>query len=173
MPIYLLTSPGRQETRMPQKKRRNPVPTVDVIIEVGSRSPRGIVLIRRKNPPFGWALPGGFVGYGESLEEAALREAKEETSLDVRLGGQLHTYSDPGRDPRLHTISTVFIARASGKPLAADDAREARVVQAGKIGVPLAFDHRKILDDYVAFKEGRFPWTGKKPRRRDRIKTRT
>jgi len=158
---------------MPPNKRRNPVPTVDIIIEVGSRPPQGIVLIRRKNPPFGWALPGGFVDYGESLEEAAVREAWEETSLEVQLMGQLQTYSDPGRDPRLHTISTVFIARASGKPLAADDALEAQVVQARKIGVPLAFDHRKILDDYVAFKEGRFPWTKKKARLRDRIKTRT
>jgi ADP-ribose pyrophosphatase YjhB (NUDIX family) len=163
---------SRQEAQMPPKKRRNPVPTVDIIIEVGSRPPQDIVLIRRKNRPFGWALPGGFVDYGESLEEAAVREAREETSLDVRLLGQLHTYSDPGRDPRLHTISTVFIARASGKPLAADDAREVRVVQAGKVGLPLAFDHHKILDDYVAFKEGRFPWTKKKTRRKDRIKTR-
>jgi 8-oxo-dGTP diphosphatase len=157
---------------MPPRKHRNPAPTVDIIIEVGSRPAPSIVLIRRKNPPFGWALPGGFVDYGESLEEAAVREAREETSLDVRLLGQLHTYSDPGRDPRLHTISTVFIARASGKPWAADDAREARLVDARKIGVPLAFDHRKILDDYIAFREGRFPWTKKKTGAKTRIKTR-
>ena len=78
-------------------------------------------LIKRKNPPFGWALPGGFVEYGESLEDAAVREAREETSLDISLTGQLHTYSAPGRDPRGHTISTVFIARAEGRPRAADD----------------------------------------------------
>jgi 8-oxo-dGTP diphosphatase len=147
---------------MSPKKRRNPVPTVDIIIEIASpgRKP-GIVLIKRKNPPFGWALPGGFVDYGESLEEAAVREAREETSLDVELLGQLHTYSDPGRDPRLHTISTVFIARAKGNPKAADDAREACVVLPGRIAGDLAFDHRKILDDYIAIKRGRSPWTKK------------
>jgi ADP-ribose pyrophosphatase YjhB (NUDIX family) len=147
---------------MSPKKRRNPVPTVDIIIEIASpgKGP-GIVLIKRNNPPFGWALPGGFVDYGESLEEAAVREAREETSLDVELLGQLHTYSDPGRDPRLHTISTVFIARARGTPKAADDAREARVVRPGRIAGDLAFDHRRILDDYIAFKRGRSPWTKK------------
>lgn len=155
-------------------KRRNPVPTVDVIIEIESpeKTP-AIVLIKRKNPPFGWALPGGFVEYGESLEEAAVREAREETSLKIKLLGQLHTYSDPARDPRLHTISTVFIARARGKPKAADDAREARLVHPGKAGVALAFDHRRILDDYIAFKEGHFPWTKKKARIKTRARSRT
>jgi 8-oxo-dGTP diphosphatase len=144
-------------------KCRNPVPTVDIIIEVGPRGKaRAIVLVKRKNPPFGWALPGGFVDYGESLEEAAVREAREETSLEVELLGQLHSYSDPGRDPRLHTISTVFIARAGGAPEAADDALEARLFDPTRIRVSLAFDHRKILDDYLAFKEGRFPWTRRK-----------
>ncbi len=93
-------------------EHRNPVPTVDIIIEL----PDGIVLIQRKNPPEGWALPGGFVDYGESLEQAAVREAKEETSLDVELVRQLHTYSDPSRDTRFHTITTVFIATATGHP---------------------------------------------------------
>ncbi len=147
---------------MPEEKRsyRNPVPTVDIIIEL-AREGQGpaIVLIERKNPPPGWALPGGFVDYGESLEQAARREAKEETSLDVELLGQLHTYSDPGRDPRLHTISTVFLARADGVPRAADDARAVKVIAARGIDLPLAFDHRKIIDDYIAFKEGRSPWT--------------
>ncbi|MDP2268479.1 MAG: NUDIX hydrolase, partial [Deltaproteobacteria bacterium] len=86
------------------------MPTVDIIIETGKR---GIILIKRKNFPHGWALPGGFVDYGEALEEAARREAKEETGLEVELVRQLHTYSDPARDPRHHTITTVFIARSA------------------------------------------------------------
>lgn len=132
----------------------HPIPTVDVIIEVVVETgEQGIVLIKRKNPPFGWALPGGFVDYGESLEEAAVREAKEETSLDIQLKHQLHTYSDPGRDPRMHTISTVFVARASGKPSAQDDAREAGVFTRMRIPFPLAFDHQKILEDYFKEKE--------------------
>src|SRR5512136_648217 len=98
---------------------RNPIPTVDIIIEIESK---GIVLIKRKNPPHGWAIPGGFVDYGESLEEAAVREAKEETNLDVKLVRQLHTYSDPNRDPRHHSISTVYVAKAKGLPKAEDDA---------------------------------------------------
>jgi ADP-ribose pyrophosphatase YjhB (NUDIX family) len=128
---------------------RNPVPTVDIIIETVRKDGRpGIVLIERKNPPPGWALPGGFVDYGESLEEAAVREAREETSLRVKLKYQLHTYSDPRRDPRRHTISTVFVASAEGEPRGSDDALRARVFTADEIPAPLAFDHRKILDDY-------------------------
>ena len=100
---------------------RNPAPTVDIIIEIGE----AIVLIERKNPPPGWALPGGFVDYGESFEDAARREALEETGLEVQLLRQLHTYSHPDRDARRHTASTVFIATASGVPLAADDAKDA------------------------------------------------
>ncbi len=99
---------------------RNPLLTVDAIIEVEG----GIILIKRKNPPPGWAIPGGFVDYGESLEDAACREAKEETGLDIKLIRQFHTYSNPGRDPRHHTVSTIFIASASGKPVAGDDAKE-------------------------------------------------
>ena len=130
---------------MPQQPvPRNPFPTVDIIIEL----PDGIVLIRRKNPPHGWAIPGGFVDYGESLEQAAAREAKEETSLDVELVRQFHTYSDPKRDPRFHTVSTVFIARASGTPRAADDAAELAVFRKDSLPEPLCFDHAKILDDY-------------------------
>ncbi|UCE42985.1 MAG: NUDIX hydrolase [Candidatus Aminicenantes bacterium] len=109
---------------------------------------QGIVLIKRKNPPFGWALPGGFVDYGESLEQAAVREAKEETSLDIQLQCQMHTYSDPNRDPRKHTISTVFIAKAEGDPVAQDDAREIKVFSKDELDFPLAFDHEKILTDY-------------------------
>ena len=123
----------------------NPVPTVDVIIEIEGH---GIVLIKRKNPPLGWALPGGFVDYGESLEEAAVREAREETSLEVELIGQFHTYSAPGRDPRQHTISTVFIACAGGIPAAADDAAQVGIFERGSLPGPLVFDHANILSDY-------------------------
>jgi len=131
------------------RKNRNPVPTVDIIIKIKREDGQdGIVLIKRKNPPFGWALPGGFVDYGESLEEAAVREAKEETSLDIRLKSQLHTYSDPNRDPRQHTITTVFVATAQGKPEARDDAQEIGVFTKEEINFPLAFDHNKILEDY-------------------------
>lgn len=131
------------------KKYRNPVPTVDIIIEIDREDGKeGIVLIERKNPPYGWALPGGFVDYGESLEEAAIREAKEETSLDIQLKNQFHTYSDPERDPRQHTISTVYVAKAQGKPKAQDDAKEIGVFTEEEINFPLAFDHQKILRDY-------------------------
>ncbi len=126
------------------KERRNPVPTVDLIIECNG----GVVLIRRKNPPHGWALPGGFVDYGESLEEAARREAKEETGLDVELVRQFHTYSEPGRDPRLHTITTVYVARAAGEPRAGDDAVDAAVFGKDDLPGDIAFDHREILMDY-------------------------
>jgi ADP-ribose pyrophosphatase YjhB (NUDIX family) len=127
---------------------RNPFCTVDAIIEVGS----GIVLIRRRNPPLGWAIPGGFVDYGESLEDAILREAKEETGLDIELIRQFHTYSAPKRDPRHHTISTVYVARASGKPEAGDDAKEVRIFTKDTLPEDIAFDHRQILEDYFSGK---------------------
>ncbi len=131
------------------ERYRNPVPTVDIIIEMeGEKGSQGIVLIKRKYPPPGWALPGGFVEYGETLEEAAIREAKEETCLEVQLQCQMHTYSDPQRDPRKHTISTVFIAKAKGQPRAQDDAQEIGVFTKEELTFPLAFDHRKILEDY-------------------------
>lgn len=125
----------------------NPIPTVDVIIELDCG---GIVLIQRRNPPHGWALPGGFVDYGETLEHAAVREAREETCLDAELLEQFHTYSSPQRDPRHHTISTVFLARASGRPRAADDAQQVGVFPPGDLPVQLAFDHARILSDYLA-----------------------
>ncbi len=130
---------------------KNPVPTADIIIEVEGKE--GIVLIERKNPPYGWAIPGGFVDYGESMEETAVREAKEETGLDVTLVRQLHTYSDPKRDPRHHTITTVFIARAKGEPKGGDDAKQARIFTRDNLPSPLAFDHAKILEDYFRFKD--------------------
>lgn len=127
---------------------KNPVPTVDIIIEIMDKNEKKVVLIQRKNPPYGWAIPGGFVDYGETLENAAVREAKEETTLDVTLLRQFHTYSDPARDPRQHTISTVFIASAAGTPVGADDAREARLFTRDTLPDEIAFDHRDILSDY-------------------------
>jgi ADP-ribose pyrophosphatase YjhB (NUDIX family) len=124
---------------------RNPIPTVDIIIEIESK---GIILIKRKNPPYGWAIPGGFVDYGESLEEAALREAKEETNLDVEQLKQFHTYSDPQRDPRHHSISTVYVAKGRGKPRAKDDAIEIGIFTESSLPREIAFDHRLILLDY-------------------------
>ena len=124
---------------------QNPIPTVDIIIEIESK---GIVLIKRKNPPYGWAIPGGFVDYGETLEEAAIREAKEETNLDVKLIRQFHTYSDPKRDPRHHSISTVYITKAKGIPKAKDDALEIGVFTESNLPDEMAFDHRSILSDY-------------------------
>jgi len=122
---------------------RNPVPTVDIIIVLDGK----IVLVKRRNPPHGWALPGGFVDYGETLEDAARREAFEETGLRITLTGQFHTYSNPNRDPRLHTITTVFLATATGIPTGGDDALVADVFKMGNLP-PLVFDHREILNDY-------------------------
>lgn len=133
---------------------KNPKPTVDIIIELAGEQ---IVLIQRKNAPLGWALPGGFVDEGEALEHAAVREAKEETGLTVTPTEQFFTYSDPKRDPRQHNISTVFIATATGAPVGADDAKEARTFPFDAPPSPLCFDHAEILRDYLAYKR-----TGKK-----------
>ncbi len=128
------------------RRYRNPFPTVDIIIEYEDQ---GLVLIERQKPPHGWALPGGFVEYGESLEAAAVREAKEETGLEVKLLGQLHSYSDPQRDPRHHTITTVFVALGTGTPEAASDAKSLAIFPVDKLPQNLAFDHSKILEDYL------------------------
>ncbi len=128
------------------RRHRNPTPTVDIIIEIPGQ---GLVLIERANPPHGWALPGGFVDYGESLEDAARREAREETSLEVELLGQFQAYSDPKRDPRQHTITTVFVAQADGEPQAADDAHTLKVFRPEVLPRDLAFDHGQILADYL------------------------
>jgi 8-oxo-dGTP diphosphatase len=137
------------------EKKLTPLLTVDIIIEIDG----GIVLIERKNPPHGWAFPGGFVDYGESLEKAAVREAKEETSLDVQLIEQFHTYSDPTRDPRHHTVSAVFIAKARGVPAAADDARTAEIFTEANLPAAIVFDHPRILRDYFDYKR-----TGQRPK---------
>ena len=140
---------------MTEKERKNPLPTVDILIEIDG----GIVLIERKNIPHGWAIPGGFVDYGESLETAAAREAKEETSLDVELIEQLHSYSDPKRDSRFHTISTVFIAKGQGTPKAEDDAKTAAIFREKNLPAPIVFDHGQILKDYFRYKK-----TGERPK---------
>ena len=129
----------------------NPLLTVDVIIEVEE----GIILIERKNPPFGWAIPGGFVDYGEALETAAAREAKEETGMDVVGLRQFHAYSDPKRDPRGHTVSVVFTAAGRGVPKAADDAKNLKIFRLDELPENLAFDHASILSDYSESVKGR------------------
>lgn len=130
-------------------EHHNPLPTVDIIIEIAN----GIILIKRKNPPYGWAIPGGFIDYGESAEDAAVREAKEETNLKISNIRQFHTYSDPKRDPRFHTISVVFVAKASGVPKASDDAEDIGVFNENKLPDEIAFDHRQIIKDYYRAKK--------------------
>ncbi|WP_310488663.1 NUDIX hydrolase [Chamaesiphon sp. VAR_69_metabat_338] len=131
---------------------RNPTPTTDIIIELIDRPHRPIVLIERLNPPHGWALPGGFVDYGESLETAAIREAKEEVGLDVSLIEQFHLYSAPDRDPRQHTIALVFIATATGAPIAQDDAKSVGIFNPWEIPSQLCFDHSQIVRDYLQYR---------------------
>lgn len=126
------------------KQYRNPFPTVDILIEQNGE----ILLIKRKNRPFGWALPGGFVDYGESLEMAAIREAREETGLTVNNLRLLGCYSDPSRDSRMHTISAVFVADATGTPMAADDAAELAFFKLDNLP-ELCFDHDRIIADYL------------------------
>jgi len=133
---------------------KTPFVTVDIIIRYHS----GIVMIERKNPPPGWAIPGGFVDIGESLEDAAVREAKEETSLDVTLIEQFHAYSKPDRDPRFHTVSVVFIGDGEGTLKGRDDARRAEVFAEDSLPGQIAFDHRGILADYFRYIE-----TGERP----------
>jgi len=132
-----------------------PRATVDVIIEIDG----GIVLIRRCNPPLGWAIPGGFIDRGERAEDAARREMREETSLDVDLLELLGVYSDPARDPRGHTLSAVYVGRARGTARAADDASDVGIFREGALPAPLVFDHPRILDDYFRFRR-----TGERPR---------
>lgn len=130
--------------------RSTPFVTVDMIIEL----PQGMVVIERLNPPYGWALPGGFVDVGESLEDAARREAKEETNLDLDDLRQMHTYSDPQRDPRFHTVSTVFICRGVGIPRPGDDAKNLKIVPyADLLKIDYAFDHKLVIEDYLKIRK--------------------
>ncbi|EKQ66602.1 ADP-ribose pyrophosphatase [Leptolyngbyaceae cyanobacterium JSC-12] len=131
---------------------RNPAPTVDIIIELRDRPHRPIVLIERLNPPYGWAIPGGFVDYGEAIETAAQREAAEETGLQVELIEQFYVYSDPNRDSRKHTISIVFIASAIGTPNPGDDAKHLEAFEPWRIPSNLCFDHDRILRDYFNYR---------------------
>ncbi|MDZ7751906.1 MAG: NUDIX hydrolase [Gammaproteobacteria bacterium] len=124
----------------------------DTIIELGDASERSIVLIERRNPPHGWALPGGFMDEGETIEQAAVREAREETGLRVELDALLGVYSRPDRDPRGQTVSVVFVARATGTPRGQDDALRARAFRLQELPSPLAFDHDEILADYARFR---------------------
>ena len=126
---------------------------VDIIIELVDQPDKPILLIERKNPPYGWALPGGFVDVGETLEHAAIREAAEEVTLNIKLKTLLGCYSDPGRDSRGHTISAVYIAETVGQPEAADDAANVKSFSINAIPDKLAFDHEQILNDYRNFLE--------------------
>ncbi|WP_036484012.1 NUDIX hydrolase [Myxosarcina sp. GI1] len=131
---------------------RNPAPTVDIIIELIDRPSRPIVLIERLNSPYGWAIPGGFIDYGESAETTAVREAQEEVSLTVELIEQFQVYSAPDRDPRKHTLSIVFIATATGNPEAADDAKNLGVFHQWEIPTKLCFDHDRIIKEYYHYR---------------------
>lgn len=133
---------------------RGPAATVDILIEREEE----IVLIYRRFEPLGWALPGGFVDAGEKVSAAAVREAKEETNLDVRLTALLHVYSDPARDPRKPTLSAVFTATATGKIVSGDDAGDARWFPLSALPSPIVFDHAAIIADYLVFRaSGRRP----------------
>ena len=134
-------------------KYRNPCLTVDIIIEcVTPGGKQGFVLVHRKYEPTVWAIPGGFVDYGESVEDAAIREAREETSLNIELVRQFHCYSDPARDKRQHNASVVFIAKARGLPVAADDADDIGLYNRDNLPGVLGFDHKTILNDYFTNK---------------------
>lgn len=137
---------------------KTPSLTTDIIIELRDRPDVPIVLIRRKYPPHGWALPGGFVEVGESLENAAVREAEEETALRVTLKILLGCYSDPRRDPRHHTASAVYVAEGEGEPRAQDDAAGVAVFSPEALPSPLVFDHARILRDYLIWRQqGKLP----------------
>lgn len=130
-----------------------PALAADTIIELTDYPGRPIVLIERANPPYGWAIPGGFVDVGERVEHAAVREAQEEVGLDVRLKALLGIYSDPARDNRGHTVTACYVAEAAGKPIAADDAKNCQIFTLDELPETLAFDHAQVLAHYRAFRE--------------------
>jgi 8-oxo-dGTP diphosphatase len=132
---------------------KTPELTVDIIIEMHDRPEKPIVLIERKYKPFGWAIPGGFVDVGETVSQAAIREAQEETCLEVQLDVLLGCYSNPARDPRGHTVGLVFVAHANGTPRADDDAAALDMFDPDNIDVELAFDHGDIIRDYRRYRE--------------------
>jgi 8-oxo-dGTP diphosphatase len=139
-----------KKLNIPSWVKPTPFLTVDGIIKIFNPEFKGIVLIQRKNPPLGYALPGGFVDYGESVENALKREMKEEVGLDIKIEKLLGVYSNPKRDPRLHTASCVFICHAFEIPKAGDDAKEAFIFKLEEIPwEKLVFDHRKILEDFL------------------------
>jgi 8-oxo-dGTP diphosphatase len=136
---------------MSADRPRTPLLAVDLLIR-HTAQPGRVVVIERRNPPSGWALPGGFVDEGETVEQAALREAREETGLEVRLEALLGVYSDPARDARGHTVSVVYVARGEGEARAQDDAMALVWLDPENRAQPLAFDHRRILDDYLRYR---------------------
>jgi 8-oxo-dGTP diphosphatase len=131
---------------------KSPFPAVDIIIEMIDRPERPIILIERHHRPYGWAIPGGFMDYGEPAEATARREAIEEIGLEVELVDLLQVYSDPARDERQHTISIVYIATAKGEPKAGDDAKDAKIINIWEIPSNLCFDHDRILHDYLQYR---------------------
>ena len=138
-----------------------PMVTADCVLFRIHEGQLEVLLVRRAKEPFAgaWALPGGFVDYGESLEQAAVREAREETYLEVSLTKQFHTYSDPNRDPRHHSVTTVYLATSHGFPKAGDDAKGIGVYMRSQLPAPIVFDHERILNDYFRYREGRLVWS--------------
>jgi len=130
-----------------------PLIAADALIELTDQPDRPIVLIERKNPPYGWAIPGGFVDIGETVETTAVREAMEEVSLQVTLRGLLGIYSSPTRDPRGHTVTAIYVAQATGTPVAADDAKNVGVFTLDQLPLSLAFDHEMVLEDFRRYRE--------------------